>query len=114
VFTPGEGPCYRCLFPEPTPAEMAPSCDEAGVLGVLPGVVGLIQATEALKVLLGAGETLRGRLLTYDALGMTFRTFKVRRNPKCAVCGDNPTIRELSDLEWSCHVSAPPEPAAAR
>ena len=108
VFAPGQGPCYRCLYPEPTPAEMAPSCDEAGVLGVLPGVVGLIQATEAVKVLLGRGEPLIGRLLTYDALGMTFRTFKVRRNPKCAVCGDAPTIRELSDLEWSCHFAPPP------
>jgi molybdopterin/thiamine biosynthesis adenylyltransferase len=100
---PREGPCYRCLFPEPTPAEMAPSCDEAGVLGVLPGVIGLIQATEAIKVILGKGETLKGRLLTYDALNMAFKTFKVRRDPKCAVCGENPTIREVTDLAWSCH-----------
>jgi sulfur-carrier protein adenylyltransferase/sulfurtransferase len=116
VFAPRQGPCYRCLYPEPTPSEMAPSCDEAGVLGVLPGVIGLIQATEAVKVLLGRGEPLVGRLLAYDALGMTFRTFKVRRDPKCAVCGDEPTIRELSDLEWSCHfVPAPaPEPAVMR
>ena len=91
---------------------MAPSCDEAGVLGVLPGVIGLIQATEAIKVLLGQGQTLSGRLLTYDALAMTFRTFKVRRDPKCAVCGDAPTIRELSDLEWSCHGAARPLEAA--
>ena len=113
VFAPRQGPCYRCLYPEPTPSEMAPSCDEAGVLGVLPGVIGLIQATEAVKVLLGRGEPLVGRLLTYDALGMTFRTFKVRRDPKCAVCGDEPTIRELSDLEWSCHFTPRPalEPA---
>jgi sulfur-carrier protein adenylyltransferase/sulfurtransferase len=103
VFVPREGPCYRCLFPEPTPAEMAPSCDEAGVLGVLPGVIGLIQATEAIKVILGKGETLKGRLLTYDALNMAFKTFKVRRDPKCAVCGENPTIREVTDLAWSCH-----------
>jgi adenylyltransferase/sulfurtransferase len=89
---------------------MAPSCDEAGVLGVLPGVIGLIQATEAVKVLLGRGQPLVGRLLAYDALGMTFRTFKVRRNPACAVCGDEPTIRELSDLLWSCHFV--PAPAA--
>jgi molybdopterin/thiamine biosynthesis adenylyltransferase/rhodanese-related sulfurtransferase len=103
TFVPRRGPCYRCLYPEPTPAEMAPSCDEAGVLGVLPGVVGLIQATEAIKVILGKGELLMGRLLTYDALAMTFRQFRVRRDPRCAVCGEKPTIRELQDLEWSCH-----------
>jgi molybdopterin/thiamine biosynthesis adenylyltransferase/rhodanese-related sulfurtransferase len=103
TFVPRRGPCYRCLYPEPTPAEMAPSCDEAGVLGVLPGVVGLIQATEAIKVILGKGELLMGRLLTYDALAMTFRQFKVRRDPRCAVCGEEPTIREPRDLEWSCH-----------
>jgi adenylyltransferase/sulfurtransferase len=91
------------LFPEPTPAELAPSCDEAGVLGVLPGVVGLIQATEGIKAILGKGELLKGRLLSYDALAMTFKQFKVRRDPKCAVCGDNPTIKAPSDLEWSCH-----------
>ena len=107
VFVPREGPCYRCLFPEPTPSEMAPSCDEAGVLGVLPGVVGLIQATEAVKLLLGKGEPLKGRLLTYDALAMTFREYRVRRDPGCAVCGDNPTIRAVADLEWSCHVDRP-------
>ena len=112
VFVPRQGPCYRCLFPEATPAEMAPSCDEAGVLGVLPGVVGLIQATEAVKILLGKGEPLRGRLLTYDALAMTFREYKVRRDPRCAVCGDNPTIREVSDLEWSCHMDRPRPEAA--
>lgn len=112
VFVPREGPCYRCLFPEPTPSEMAPSCDEAGVLGVLPGVVGLIQATEAVKLLLGRGEPLKGRLLTYDALAMTFREYKVRRDPGCAVCGDRPTIREVADLEWSCHVDRPRPEAA--
>jgi adenylyltransferase/sulfurtransferase len=114
VFVPREGPCYRCLFPEPTPAEMAPSCDEAGVLGVLPGVVGLIQATEAVKLLLGKGEPLKGRLLTYDALAMTFREYKVRRDPACAVCGDRPTIRQVSDLEWSCHMDRPRPEAAAK
>jgi adenylyltransferase/sulfurtransferase len=103
TFVPRQGPCYRCLYPEPTPAGLAPSCDEAGVLGVLPGVVGLIQATEAIKVILGKGELLMGRLLTYDALAMTFRQFRVRRDPRCAVCGEEPTIRELQDLEWSCH-----------
>ncbi|HUG53573.1 MAG TPA: molybdopterin-synthase adenylyltransferase MoeB [Vicinamibacteria bacterium] len=113
TFVPGQGPCYRCLFPEPTPAEMAPSCDEAGVLGVLPGVLGVIQATEAVKVLLGRGRPLVGRLLTYDALEMTFREYKVRRDPKCAVCGDHPTIREVTDLEWSCHFEPRPPQAAA-
>jgi molybdopterin/thiamine biosynthesis adenylyltransferase/rhodanese-related sulfurtransferase len=103
TFVPRKGPCYRCLYPEPTPAGLAPSCDEAGVLGVLPGVVGLIQATEAIKVILGKGELLMGRLLTYDALAMTFRQFRLRRDPRCAVCGEEPTIRELQDLEWSCH-----------
>ena len=103
TFVPKRGPCYRCLYPEPTPAELAPSCDEAGVLGVLPGVVGLIQATEAIKAILGQGELLVGRLLTYDALSMTFRQFKIRRDRKCAVCGDAPTIKAPSDLVWSCH-----------
>jgi sulfur-carrier protein adenylyltransferase/sulfurtransferase len=112
VFVPRQGPCYRCLFPEPTPAEMAPSCDEAGVLGVLPGVVGLIQATEAIKLVLGRGRPLVGRLLTYDALEMTFHEYKVRRDPKCAVCGDSPTIREVTDLAWSCHFE-PRQPAPA-
>lgn len=111
VFTPRQGPCYRCLFPEPTPPELAPSCDEAGVLGVLPGVVGLIQATETLKVILGRGQTLRGRLLAYDALTMTFREFRVGRDPGCAVCGDSPTIRQVSDLAWSCHFDARPAPS---
>jgi molybdopterin/thiamine biosynthesis adenylyltransferase len=103
TFVPRRGPCYRCLYPEPTPAELAPSCDEAGVLGVLPGVVGLVQATEAIKAVLGQGELLVGRLLAYDALAMSFRQFKVRRDPACAVCGDAPTIRQVADLEWSCH-----------
>jgi adenylyltransferase/sulfurtransferase len=114
VFVPRRGPCYRCLFPEPTPSELAPSCDEAGVLGVLPGVVGLIQATEAIKLLLGQGDSLEGRLLAYDALKMSFRQFKVRRDPGCAVCGDEPTIREVADLAWSCHFEPrAPEPVQA-
>ncbi len=112
VFVPRRGPCYRCLYPEPTPAELAPSCDEAGVLGVLPGVIGLIQATETLKLLLGQGETLSGRLLTYDALAMSFKEFKLRRDPRCALCGDAPTIRELTDLAWSCHFTPRAEEAA--
>jgi adenylyltransferase/sulfurtransferase len=103
TFVPKQGPCYRCVYPEPTPTELAPSCDEAGVLGVLPGVIGLVQATEVIKAILGKGDLLTGRLLTYDALGMTFRQFKLRRDPKCAVCGDAPTITQPSDLVWSCH-----------
>jgi sulfur-carrier protein adenylyltransferase/sulfurtransferase len=110
TFIPYEGPCYRCLYPEPPPPELAPSCDEAGVLGVLPGVVGIIQATEAIKVLLKQGRTLVGRQLTYDALTMTFRDLKVRRDPKCALCGETPTISSPSDLAWSCHFE--PKPAA--
>ncbi len=108
VFAPGKGPCYRCIFPEPTPTELAPSCDEAGVLGVLPGVIGLIQATEAIKVILGKGTLLVGRLLTYDALAMTFKEYRVRRDPRCALCGDTPTIREVADLAWSCHFEPKP------
>ena len=92
VFGTKEGPCYRCLYPEPAPADLAPSCDEAGVLGVLPGVVGLIQATEAVKLLLGIGEPLVGRLLVYDALSMTFKSFKTPRRKDCATCGDNARI----------------------
>jgi molybdopterin/thiamine biosynthesis adenylyltransferase len=92
TFIPYQGPCFRCLYPEPAPADLAPSCDEAGVLGVLPGVVGLIQATEAVKVLLGIGEPLVGRLLVYDALSMTFRSFKTPRRKDCATCGENAKI----------------------
>jgi len=112
VFVPRQGPCYRCLFPEPTPPELAPSCDEAGVLGVLPGVVGLIQATEAVKLILGRGRSLAGRLLTFDALEMAFREYRVARDPGCAVCGERPTIRDVKDLEWSCHMGARPREAA--
>jgi molybdopterin/thiamine biosynthesis adenylyltransferase/rhodanese-related sulfurtransferase len=92
TFVPYDGPCFRCLYPEPAPPDLAPSCDEAGVLGVLPGVVGLIQATEAVKLLLKIGEPLVGRLLVYDALSMTFKTLKVRRRLDCATCGDNAKI----------------------
>jgi len=102
VFKPHEGPCYRCLYPEPPPAEFAPNCDEAGTLGVLPGVVGLIQATETLKVLLGLGEPLIGRLLHFDALTSEFRTFSLRRDPNCPVCGDHPTITDFIDYELFC------------
>lgn len=102
TFVPGEGPCYRCLYPEPPPAHLAPSCAEAGVLGVLPGVIGIIQATEALKILLGRGKPLNGRLLQYDSLEMTFRTFKLRRDKTCPVCGDEPSITDYIDYEWFC------------
>jgi adenylyltransferase/sulfurtransferase len=102
VFYPGEGPCYRCLYPEPPPPGMAPSCQEAGVLGVLPGVVGIIQAIEAVKVILGIGNPLVGRLLTFDALQMEFRELRIRRDPGCPMCGDNPTIHELIDYEEFC------------
>ena len=102
TFWPKEGPCYRCLYPEPPPAHLAPSCAEAGVLGVLPGVIGVIQATEAVKILLGQGDPLVGRLLQYDSLKMNFRTFKLRRNQECIVCGDNPTVTEYIDYEGFC------------
>jgi len=102
TFWPGKGPCYRCLYPEPPPAHLAPSCAEAGVLGILPGVVGTIQATEAIKIVLGAGEPLVGRLLTYDSLRMKFGTLRLRRDPECPVCGDKPTIREYIDYEGFC------------
>ena len=103
VFAPHlGGPCYRCLFPEPPPPGAAPSCAEAGVLGVLPGIIGLIQATEALKLIVGVGETLAGRLLHFDALKMKFREFNLRRDPQCPVCGDNPTIFEPIDYEQFC------------
>ena len=92
VFDPYEGPCYRCMVPEPPPAELAPSCAEAGVLGVLPGIIGSIQAVEAMKIILGVGETLRGRLLTYDALDQEFRNLKVRRDPACPACSDGAQI----------------------
>ncbi len=101
VFLPGQG-CYRCLFPAPPPPGLVPSCAEAGVLGVLPGVVGSIQAIEALKLILGIGESLTGRLLMFDALTMEFRQVKIRRDPGCPLCGDDPTIQELIDYEAFC------------
>jgi sulfur-carrier protein adenylyltransferase/sulfurtransferase len=102
VFKPFEGPCYRCLFREPPPPEMAPSCAEAGVLGVLPGIVGSIQANEALKIVLGIGEPLIGRFLLFDALETAFREVKLRRDPDCPACGDHPTITEYIDYEGFC------------
>ncbi|MGD0843814.1 MAG: molybdopterin-synthase adenylyltransferase MoeB [Geobacteraceae bacterium] len=97
TFIPGQSACYRCIFPTPPPKDAIPTCSQAGVLGVLPGVIGMIQATEALKYLLGMGELLASRLLIYDALAMTFRTVQVRRNAHCPICGENPTITELKD-----------------
>jgi adenylyltransferase/sulfurtransferase len=102
VFWPNRGPCYRCLYPEPPPPGLVPSCAEGGVLGILPGVVGGIQATEAIKVILGIGEPLVGRLLLYDALAMSFDVLKLRRDPKCPLCGESPTIRELQDYTAFC------------
>jgi adenylyltransferase/sulfurtransferase len=102
VFAPPAGPCYRCLYPEPPPPGEVPSCAEGGVLGILPGLIGCIQATEAVKLILGKGSPLIGRLLLYDALQMSFQQFKVRRNPKCPMCGDRPTITQLIDYEQFC------------
>src|SRR5262249_26597973 len=99
VFATKNGPCYRCLYPEPPPPGLVPSCAEGGVLGVLPGLVGTIQATEAIKIITGAGQTLAGRLLLLDALTMEFRTVKLRRDPACPICGDRPTIKALIDYE---------------
>lgn len=100
LFAPGEGPCYRCLYPEPPPPELAPSCQEAGVLGVLPGLIGMIQATEVMKRVLGLGDSLVGRLLTYDALEMSFREMRYRRDPECPSCGERPRL--IRDLEGYC------------
>ena len=113
VFLPGEG-CYRCLFPSPPPPGMVPNCAEAGVLGALTGLVGSIQATEALKYFLGIGDSLSSRLLLIDALSMSFREVRLKRNPKCPLCGDSPTVTELIDYEVFCGVAEPQhEPAAA-
>ena len=102
TLNPGDGPCYRCLYPEPPPPGLAPSCSEAGVLGVLPGIVGTLEAIEVVKYLLNRGELLTGRLLIYDALKTKFRELKVRKDDDCAVCGSNPTITELVDYEAFC------------
>jgi molybdopterin/thiamine biosynthesis adenylyltransferase len=101
TFLPGQG-CYRCLYPTPPPPGMVPSCAEAGVLGVLPGIVGSIQAIETIKIILGLGNTLTGRLLLFDALAMETREVKVRKNPTCPVCGDNPTVTELINYDEFC------------
>ncbi len=113
VFSPFQGPCYRCLYPEPPPPGMVPSCAEGGVLGVLPGIIGVIQATEAVKLIIGKGEPLIGRLLIYDALKMEFREVKLRRSPECPVCGDHPSITELIDYEEFCGLTRAQEAEAA-
>jgi sulfur-carrier protein adenylyltransferase/sulfurtransferase len=105
VFAVRGGPCYRCLYPEPPPPGLVPSCAEGGVLGVLPGVVGTIQATEAIKLIIGAGEPLIGRLLLFDALRMSFRTLRLQRDPACPICGDAPTIHALIDYEQFCGIT---------
>jgi molybdopterin/thiamine biosynthesis adenylyltransferase/rhodanese-related sulfurtransferase/molybdopterin converting factor small subunit len=112
VFYAKEGPCYRCLYPEPPPPGLVPSCAEGGVLGILPGTIGLVQATEALKLILGRGRTLIGRLLLYDALEMKFRELKLRKNLKCPLCGENPTIKALIDYEQFCGIRPQPSTAA--
>jgi adenylyltransferase/sulfurtransferase len=104
VFYAEEGPCYRCLYPEPPPPGLVPSCAEGGVLGILPGAIGTIQATETVKLILGIGEPLIGRLLLYDALGMSFREMKLRKDPNCPVCGANPTVTELIDYQEFCGI----------
>src|SRR5579884_3569944 len=102
VFAYQDGPCYRCLYPEPPPPGLVPSCAEGGVLGILPGIIGLIQATEAVKLILGIGEPLKGRLLLYDALGMKFRELRLRRDRNCPVCGEHPTVTKLIDYQEFC------------
>src|SRR6187399_3676933 len=112
VFATKDGPCYRCLYPEPPPPGLVPSCAEGGVLGVLPGIIGMIQATESIKLILGVGEPLIGRFLIYDALRMKFRELKLRRDAECPVCGTHPTVTKLIDYEQFCGVR--PEPAQAQ
>ena len=111
VFAPHlGGPCYRCLFPEPPAPGLVPSCAEGGVLGILPGIVGAMQANEAVKLLLGLGDPLIGRLVHFDALAFRFREIKLRRDPHCAVCGDSPTLTRLQDLEFTCDMNPPSLP----
>jgi adenylyltransferase/sulfurtransferase len=104
VFAYEGGPCYRCLYPEPPPPGLVPSCAEGGVLGILPGIIGLIQATETVKLILGIGDPLVGRLMLYDALGMKFRELKLRKNPECPICGDHRTITKLIDYQEFCGI----------
>jgi adenylyltransferase/sulfurtransferase len=114
VFAYEDGPCYRCLYPEPPPPGLVPSCAEGGVLGILPGLIGVIQATETVKIILGIGETLKNRLLLYDALNMRFRELKLRRDRNCPVCGDHPTVTKLIDYQEFCGIrpmSSQPAPS---
>jgi adenylyltransferase/sulfurtransferase len=113
VFATEAGPCYRCLYPEPPPPGLVPSCAEGGVLGILPGLVGVIQATEVIKLILGKGESLIGRLLLVDALNMRFRELKLRKNPECPVCGTNPTVTALIDYEHFCGIVPETPPATS-
>ena len=110
VFATEEGPCYRCLYPEPPPPGLVPSCAEGGVLGILPGLVGVMQATEVIKLILGVGEPLIGRLLLIDALGMKFRELKLRKNPDCPVCGTHPTVTKLIDYNEFCGIRGEEKP----
>jgi molybdopterin/thiamine biosynthesis adenylyltransferase len=112
VYLPHQGPCYRCQVPEPPPAELAPSCSEAGVLGVLPGIIGSIQAMEAIKLILGLGETLAGRLLAYDALETSFRTFKLRRDPECPACSLPKDRIQIAEYDELCMPHPKQAPAA--
>ncbi|MGB9859612.1 MAG: ThiF family adenylyltransferase, partial [Moorellaceae bacterium] len=102
TIKPKEGPCYRCIFPEPPPVGAVPTCQEAGIIGVVPGVIGVIQATEVIKLLLGIGDNLVGRLLIYDALEMRFREVRAERNPDCPVCSDSPRLRTLEEYLLAC------------
>src|SRR5499425_939668 len=113
VFATEEGPCYRCLYPEPPPPGLVPSCAEGGVLGILPGLVGVMQATETIKLIIGKGEPLIGRLLLIDALGMKFRELKLRKNPDCPVCGKNPTVTKLIDYQEFCGIRGEEAPVEA-
>ncbi|HEU5335320.1 MAG TPA: molybdopterin-synthase adenylyltransferase MoeB [Terriglobales bacterium] len=113
VFATQDGPCYRCLYPEPPPPGLVPSCAEGGVLGILPGLVGIMQATEAIKLILGKGEPLIGRLLLVDALGMRFRELKLRKNPECPACGKHPTVTKLIDYNEFCGIRGEEKPVTS-
>jgi adenylyltransferase/sulfurtransferase len=114
VFATREGPCYRCLYPEPPPPGTVPSCAEGGVLGILPGLIGIIQATEVIKLILGKGEALVGRLLLVDALSMRFRELKLKKNPECPVCGAHPTVTSLIDYQQFCGIVPEASPEAGQ
>ncbi len=105
TILPEQGPCYRCLYETPPPPDLVPSCQEAGVLGIIAGIIGVVQATEVIKLRLGKGNLLNGKLLLYDSLNMDFKKLNIQRNPACPMCGDNPTIKELIDYEEFCQVN---------